>query len=292
MSSEVCFERDLIGDTSKHDSGTSLWLASAARAAMRSPFGVLCGGLLVVVAVATWTATPLWALPVLFAVLFGAKLLDGRARQTALRRARLLPMRLPEPTDFSDDAVRVVIQRLVCARQIIVKVLSTGPRGPGFDLASVVADVPRLERDAVVLAQRAEYVARFLADHPVAVFAEEDRRCAEKIDREPDEDRANLLRRIGANLKARLASAMDLQREYEHLLEAAHDTVAALEALPPRMMLLQLDRLRACDLPSLAAPETGDMGESLKEVERALAADEFTVRGGPDDTWVPPSTHP
>jgi len=288
MSSEECFERDLIGDTSKHDHGASLWLASAARAAISSRFGGLCGALIVILAVATWTPATLWALPVLFFALFGGKLLDGRARQAAMRRARLLPMRLPEAMDFSDDAVRIVIQRLNCARQEIVKVLGTGPRGPGFDLAGAVADVPRLERDTVVLAQRAEYVARYLVDHPVSAVAAEDRRCAEKLEREQDENRASLLRRIGAHLKARLESAMALQREYENLLDSARDTVSALEALPAKMMMLQLGRLKACHLPSaLAVAEPGDVDENLQEVERALAEDPVTSYRAADDLSTP-----
>lgn len=288
MSSEDCFERDLIGDTSKHDHGASLWLASAAGAALSSRFGALCGALIVVLAVATWTPATLWALPALFFLVFGAKLLDGRARQAAMRRARLLPMRLPEAMDFSDDAVRIIIQRLTCARQEIVKVLGTGPRGPGFDLAGAVADVPRLERDTLVLAQRAEYVARYLVDHPVSVVASEDRRCAEKVEREQDQNRASLLRRIGAHLKARLESAMALQREYENLIDSARDTVSALEALPAKMMLLQLGRLKACHLPSaLAVAEPGDVDENLQEVERALADDQYTSRDMPDDLSTP-----
>jgi hypothetical protein len=274
MSSEIRFERDLIGDTSKHDRGTSLWLASAASGAACSRFALVCGALAVVLAVATGTGAILWAIPALLIVLFGVKLLDGRARQAAMRRARALPIRLPEPTEFSDDAVKNVILRLTYARQVIGHVLDTGPHGPGFDLTSAVAPVCQLERDAVVLSQRAEYVARFLADHPVSDLAAEDRRHTEKLEREQDESRAALLRRIGVHLKERLASTTSLQREYERLLASAKDAVASLESLAPRMMLLQLRRLEACHLPSaLADGAPADLKESLREVESALADD-------------------
>jgi hypothetical protein len=279
MSSVGCFERDLIGDTSKHDCSASLWLASTARATIRSRFGLLCGALIVVAAVASSTAAFLWALPVVFAVLFCARLLDGHARQAAMRRARVLPIRLPEPCEFSDGAVRTVIQRLAYARQVITHVLGQGPRGPGFDLTSAVAQVPRLERDAVVLSQRAEYVARFLADHPVGEVAADDRRHGQQIEREQDPERVNLLRRIGARLKDRLESSRALQREYENLIDSARDAVEALEGVPARMMLLQLRRLQACTLPSAALSDAdpGELDESLREVERALAADRVTT---------------
>jgi hypothetical protein len=270
MSAESCFERDLVGDTSKHDRGVVVWLASALRATASSRGGAFGGALVAVWAIATWSAHVLWAIPLLFTILFAARLLDGRARQSALRRARIMPMRLPAPMDFSDGPVRNIIQRLAEARQAIGQVLDDGPRSAGFDLASSVAHVPGLERDVVVFAQRAEYVARFLSNNPVGDLLTEERRQEERIQREEDPDRAEALRRAGAQLKERLAAVTALKEEHESLIGAAKTALVALETLPAKMMLLQLQRLQACHAPS--ATLTPPDAATLQEVERALTA--------------------
>jgi hypothetical protein len=279
MSSDNVLERDLIGDTSKHDRGTSVWLASAVRATVGSGVTVVGGMLVAFGALATLTAAVLWGLPVLVAMVFAAKLLDGQARRSAFRRARVLPMRLPESTQFADDGVRDIIQRLGQARQAIGHVLDTGPQGRGFDLATSVAQVPQLERDVIVLAHRADYVARFLADNPPALLAVEQRRHRERTEREEDPIRAGLLRRSGARLTDRLDAATALAREYDSLVAAAGDALGALEALPCKLMLLQLRRLRECHMPSaLQEAERDDVQASLREIERTMAADPFTPR--------------
>lgn len=274
MSSDKCFERDLIGDTSEHDRGASLWLASSARAAATSRLMLLGGAVVSLIAISTWSATALWTLPVVFILVLFTKLLDGSARQAALRLARVMPMRLPDATVFSDLGVREVMQRLERARAAIAGVLDSGPRGPGFDLASLLSHVPRLERAAVVLAQRAEYVSRFLAEHPDSDLATEDLRQAERVEREQDPARASEMRRVITHLKARLEASTALKREYEALLAGAKDALGALEALPARMTLLQVRRIQACDDPSAEeGAAVGSIDESLREIERVLAAD-------------------
>jgi hypothetical protein len=241
MSSEKCFERDLIGDTSEHDDGTSLWLASTVRATVCSRFAVLGGALVIVAALASRTTVVLWALPALFLVVLFAKLLDGRARQSTLHLAHTMPMRLPDPIEFSDGCVRDIMRRLTDARRAIADVIERGPHGPGFDLAAHVAHVPELERGIVVTGQRAEYVARFLADIPDADHRE---------------------------------AVTTLKADYETLLAAAKDGLVALESLPARMTLLQLRRMQACHAPSLSdANDAAPFEESLREIEQALAAD-------------------
>jgi hypothetical protein len=274
MSSDGEFERDLIGDTSKHDRSTTLWLASALRAVASSRI-LLSGAVLAALgAIASWTAGVLWVAPAVFVILFAGKLLDGQARQSALRRARVLPIRLPEPMRFSDGAVREIIQGLAQARQKIGDVLDTGPRGPGFDLGNTIARVPQLERDVVVLAQRAEYVARFLATNQFSDLLAEDRRHAERIEREENPDHAKLLRQSREHIQARIKATAALSREYESLLGAAKYALGALEGLPSRMTLLQLRRLKACHMPSaLEGGDPADVDDNLQEMERVLASD-------------------
>jgi hypothetical protein len=276
MSSETSFERDLIGDTSEHDRSIGLWLGSALRAAVVSRFSLVGLGVVGLCAVVTATPAILWAIPILLAVLFTAKLLDGKARQAALRRAGAMPIRLPDTTSSSDVGVKGVIQRLADARRGIGQVLDAGPHGPGFDLGSCVAKVPQLERDVVVLAQRAEYVARFIADNPIADLLAEDRRLAERIEREKDAAHAELLRQIRAELKVRIESAKTLAQEYDRLLGTTNKALGALEGLPSAMMLLQLRRLKECHVPSaLGALDAADVSEGSEEIERALASDRF-----------------
>jgi len=280
MSFESSFERDLVGDTSKHDRGVAIWLASALRETASSRVGAFGGALAAVWAIATWSSHVLWAIPLLFAILFVARLLDGRARQSALRRARVMPMHLPEPTAFSDGPVRAVMQRLAEARQAIAQVLDDGPRSAGFDLGGSVANVPGLEREVVVFAQRAEYVARFLANNPIGDLLAEDRRNEERIQREEDPARAEILRRSAIPLKDRLASVTALKEEHESLLRSARSALGALETLPSKMMLLQLQRLQECHAPSATVVplDAGEVDASLQEVERALRDDQPSPR--------------
>jgi hypothetical protein len=214
----------------------------------------------------------LWAAPALFAILFAGKLLDGKARQSALRRARELPMRLPEPMHFSDATVREIIQSLAQARHRIGEVRDTGPRGPGFDLGPATARVPQLERDIVVLAQRAEYVATFLASNPLSDLRAEERRQAERIGHDTDPARGRLSRQIHAHAKARLDAATALRREYEMLVDAARDALGALEALPAQMTLSQLQRFNACHTPSfLEGGDEAHVDEDAQEIGLVLA---------------------
>jgi hypothetical protein len=274
MSSDSCCGRDLIGDTPNTDRGICVWVTSTLRDTARSRVGLIGSALVALCAFAIWTASLLWATPALFVVVFLAKLLDRHARQSALRRARAMPMRLPELTEFSEDAVRGIMQRLVASRNAIGQVLDAGPHGPGFELASSLRQVPQLERDVVVLARRAEYVAKFLSANPLEELLAEARRHEERLQREPDPVRADILRRAGAHLKARLASTAALLRQYETLVGAASNALGALEELPSKMMLLQLGRLEACHAPSaLDAFDSEEVDVGLQEIERDLASD-------------------
>jgi hypothetical protein len=287
MTTDERFERDLIGDTSGHDRGTSLWLASAFRATGMSRPGLGASVVAILSALATGTASLLLAIPILFVVVLTTKLLDGRARQTALRRARDLPIRLPEQMSFSDVRVRGIIDRLTRARDAIAETLATGPRGAGFDLANVVARVPHIERDVVVLAQRAEYLTRHLAGNPCVALTAEHRRMTDQIDSAQDIERATLLRRAAAGLAARVDIAKALDREYEQLVSAAEAAVDGLEALPSRMTLLQLRRLQACHVPAAVTVTDGSsVDDAMKEIERALVTDAATPAH--DTSAVPP----
>src|SRR5262249_9390917 len=142
MAKESWFMKDLVGDTSGHEVQRELMVVASAKKALSSRVGALAA--LGAIALAALTAAPnvLFLIPAGFASIFALRLLDWRLRQASSRRARQLPLRLPDIEAFSDGRVKAIVRRLLTARRTIEAIVETAPPGAAFDLSAMVADVP------------------------------------------------------------------------------------------------------------------------------------------------------
>jgi hypothetical protein len=283
MMGESAFGRALVGDTTGHERGTALWLASSAEAAARSRLGLFLSVAASAGALMTGMPELLLAVPALFAALFAAAFLDGRRRQWALSRARSVPIRLPEMEAFCDPRARALVARLARARVSMSEVARSAPRGAGFDLRSTLAQVSRIERDAIVVLSRFDYLAGFIESHPVGEPRGELDRLRARVPR--DDVAREILERAIGRCAARLDAVAALISDAEQLLTVAEELVGALEQVPIDLVRLQVKRF-ACfdDVAAAARGRASTVLEDLAALERVL--DEEREAGRSAETAV------
>jgi hypothetical protein len=239
------FQRDLIGDTSEHERGTELWICSSARSAVRHRVALGLMALAVVAAFMTGFGTLLLAVPAVFTVAFVVALLNGRAKQTALRRAGVLPIVLPDVAWFSDTRAKTLMVRLGAARMAIQSAVLAGPRGAAFDVSSALDRIPKLEREVVVLATRIEYIARFLDSTSLPVLRMTLARVRERG--QASENASGPLGRAAERCQAQVDAVKGLVARAEAMSGQAEEALLTIESVPARITSLQLRRLEACD---------------------------------------------
>lgn len=268
------FQRDLIGDTSEHERGIELWIYSSAKSAVRHRVALGLMALALVAAFMTGYATLLLAVPAVFVVAFGVALLNGRAKQTALRHAGVLPIVLPDVVWFSDSRAKTLIVRLGAARAAIQNAVLAGPRGAAFDVSSALDRIPKLEREVVVLATRIEYIARFLDTTSLPVLRMTLARVRDRG--QPgngDGEGANgPMGRAAERCQAQVDAVKGLVARAEALSAQAEEALLTIEGVPARITSLQLRRLEVCDgavEPASAAAAT--IVDTFAELEQASA---------------------
>jgi len=241
------FQRDLIGDTSEHERGTELWICSSAKSAVKYRVALGVMALAVVTAFMTCFGTLLLAVPAAFMVAFAVALLNGRAKQMALRRAGVLPIVLPDVEWFSDTRAKTLMVRLGAARMAIQSAVLAGPRGAAFDVSSALDRIPKLEREVVVLATRIEYIARFLDTTSLPVLRMTLARVRERGQAKENEDAGGPLGRAADRCQAQVDAVKSLIARAEAMSAQAEEALLTIEGVPARITSLQLRRLEACD---------------------------------------------
>jgi len=212
MGSGDWFERDLVGDTSAHE--PKAWPLLAA-----SVVKVLGSGRNRALAIALFASALVWgpyvlaAIPAVFTGLVIIALVGGGTRRAVARRTATLPVALPHPLSYSDKGAQALIGSLSRCRRAVQEAVAAGPQGTAFSLASVLRDVPQLERRVIVLAARLEYLAQFLS--------------------EPSSEPLKPTRHLAA--------------KRQKVLEMAHKILDVLETLPAKIATIQFSRLEACD---------------------------------------------
>lgn len=260
--------RELIGDTS---SRTVSWLCAAAMAA--DP--VLVGGALLVAMTVILTIAPLWHVPpgTLLLSALVIVICSQLARPAYWKKLRALRQdstpRLPDPLEFRDPSVCALVQRIERARQARLNTAQHSPYGAHHALCASDAAIGELERRAIVVAARAEFVSGFLAEASDATVgadgeaarlrsAEEGAPCFEAeaaYDRAAawSLDRAQAIRR----LEGRRAALMGT---LEHL-------AAILDAIPAKATDVELRRLEEGD--RLIDTDTTQAEAELFQLDRA-----------------------
>ncbi len=272
MAKRNWFQRDLIGDTSEHERGIELWIYSSAKTAVRHRVALGLMALALVAAFMTGYATLLLGAPAVFMVAFGVALLNGRAKQTALRHAGVLPIVLPDVVWFSDARAKTLIIRLGAARAAIQNAVLAGPRGAAFDVSSALDHIPKLEREVVVLATRLEYIARFLDSTSLPVLRMTLARVRDRGQVGEGEGANGPLTRAAERCQAQVDAVKGLVARAEALSSQAEEALLTIEGVPARITSLQLRRLEACDgtaEPASAAAAT--IVETFAALEQASA---------------------
>jgi hypothetical protein len=278
MMGESAFGRALVGDTTGHERGMALWIASSAEAAARNRLGLFLSVAASAGALMGGMPELLLAVPALFAALFAAAFLDGRRRQSALSRARSVPIRLPEMGAFCDPRARALVARLARARVSMGEVARSVPRGAGFDLRSTLAQVSRIERDAIVVLSRFDYLAGFIESHPAAELRGELDRLRAR--RARDEVSREVLDRAIGRCTARMDAVAALVSDAEQLLTIAEEIVGTLEQVPIDLVRLQVKRFACFDDVAAAARERAStVLEDLATLERALDEERGGAKG-------------
>jgi hypothetical protein len=243
------FQRDLIGDTSEHERGIELWIYSSAKSAVRHRVTLGLMAVALVAAFMTGYASLLLAIPAVFMVAFGIALLNGRAKQAALRHAGVLPIVLPDVVWFSDSRAKTLIVRLGAARAAIQSAVLAGPRGAAFDVSSALDRIPKLEREVVVLATRIEYIARFLDTTSLPVLRMTLARVRDRGQAATGngEGENGPMGRAAVRCQAQVDAVKGLVARAEALSAQAEEALLTIEGVPARITSLQLRRLEACD---------------------------------------------
>ncbi len=239
------FQRDLIGDTSEHERRTELWVRSSARSVVRSRVALGLMAIAVVAAFMTGFATLLLVVPTVFTFAFVIAMLNGRAKQAALRNAGILPIDLPDSVWFSDARAKMLVERLSSARAAIQSTVLAGPRGAAFDVSSALDQIPKLEREVVVLASRIEYIARFLDSTSLPGLRMTLARVRERG--EGHDDLRGPFSRAADRCQAQVDAVRTLIARAEVLAGQAEEALLTVEGIPARITSLQLRRLEACD---------------------------------------------
>jgi hypothetical protein len=240
--------RELIGDTS---SSQISWLRAAG---MATDTVVLGAALLLTLAVMLSVAT-VWHLsagmlllsPLLIVLCSQLSRPAFWKRIREIHADRTPP--LPDPLQFRDPMVGALVQRLARARQARSRAREQSPYGAHHALLGSAGAIGELERRAVVIAARAEFVSGFLAEasdggipaeSEVARLrsSEQSARCVEASAAYGraaswSVDRAESIRRLEAR-RATLVGTL------EHL-------AAVLEALPAKVTDLELRRIEEGD---------------------------------------------
>ncbi|HEY7374827.1 MAG TPA: hypothetical protein VIF57_21865 [Polyangia bacterium] len=267
--------RDLVGDTSVHESGTLRIVGSSLQVALVSGF-TWAAGLVAALSMTCWGVGAWVILPVLVFATFVIALLVNGARVAIERERCGEPIALPDPEWFSDSAVENLARRLTGARARLERAMRESPRGPAFDVTPVRQGAAEIERRVIVLAARAEYVASFLSSTSVAevnAALERARARARASAGDGDGDgRAQMYAGLIATYEGHLRSLRTLEAEKEKLLAAGEQLVGTLEGFPADLTRLQCLRLEAVDEDGAkaAVESAAAVRQSLGALEEAL----------------------
>src|SRR5262245_4219538 len=270
MNGQQMLKRDFVGDLTPREGRGRRASAIAARQAARSPVTLATLGAASLVALACQLVAPLVAIPVIFGVLFFARLRNARTRAAADNAARTSPIELPDLLWYSDAGAQAAIRRLGHARCSLAKAVAQSPQDPEHEILARLRSVAEIERRVVLLAARVEYLGRFLSEISLPeIEAEAQRVRLRESNATTAEARARYQLGI-AQREAQLRDAHALEARRDQLLATIDYMLATLEMLPIKLTRLQLLRVEAAESGSTdpaadAAPLFTDL-EAIEEV--------------------------
>ena len=271
MNGQQMLKRDFVGDLTPREGRTRRATAIAAKQAAGSPVTLVTIGAASLMALACQLVAPLVAVPVIFGVLFLARLRNGRTWSVAERNARTSPIELPDLIWYADVGAQAAIRRLSQARRTLANAVAHSPQDPEHEVLARLRSVADIERRIVLLAARVEYLGRFLSEISVPeIEAETQRIRLRESNATTQEARARYQLGI-AQREAQIRDARALEARRDQLLATIDYLLVSLETLPLKLTRLQLLRVEAGDYqpsddPACdAAPLFSDL-ETIEEV--------------------------
>jgi hypothetical protein len=270
MNGQQMLKRDFVGDLTPREGRTRKASALAAKEAAKNPVTLATLGAASLIALACQLVAPLVAVPVIFGVLFLARLRSVRTWTTTDATARNSPIELPDLIWYSDVGAQAAIRRLGQARRALANAVAHSPQDPEHEVLARLRSVADIERRVVLLASRVEYLGRFLGEISLPELeAEAQRIRSREANATSAEARARYQLGV-AQREAQLKDARSLEARRDQLLATIDYMLATLEMLPLKLTRLQLLRAEAaegrptdptCD----AAPLFTDL-EAIEEV--------------------------
>jgi hypothetical protein len=271
MNGQQMLKRDFVGDLTPREGRTRRAAAMAAKQAVRSPVTLVGIGAASLIALACQLVAPLAAVPVIFGMLFLARLRSDRTWSNAERNGRNNPIELPDLIWYSDAGAQSAIRRLGQARRTLAAAVAHSPQDPEHEMLAHLRSVADIERRIVLLASRVEYLGRFLSEISMPeIEAEAHRVRAKEANATSAEARARY--RLGvAQREAQLRDARALEARRDQLLATIDYMLATLEMLPLKLTRLQLLRAEAAEQPmSDFANETMPLFTDLEAIEEVF----------------------
>jgi hypothetical protein len=247
MNGQQMLKRDFVGDLTPREGRARKATALAAKQAAGSPFTLVTLGAASLVALACQFVAPLIAVPVIFGVLFLARLRNGRTWNSAERAARNGPIELPDLIWYADVGAQAAIRRLNQARRTLATAVAHSPQAPEHEILIHLRSVAEIERRVVLLAARVEYLGRFLSEISVPeIEAEAQRIRTREANAATVEARARYQLGV-AQREAQIRDARALEARRDQLLATIDYLLATLETLPLKLTRLQLLRVEASE---------------------------------------------
>jgi hypothetical protein len=247
MNGQQMLKRDFVGDLTPREGRTRRATALAAKQAASSPVTLVTLGAASLMALACQLVVPLAVVPVIFGVLFLARLRSGRTWNAAERAARTGPIELPDLIWYSDVGAQSAIRRLNQARRSLATAVAHSPQDPEHQVLARLRSVADIERRIVLLASRVEYLGRFLSEVSVPeIEAEVQRIRMREANAATPEARARYQLGI-AQREAQIRDTRSLEARRDQLLATIDYLLASLESLPLKLTRLQLIRVEAAD---------------------------------------------
>ena len=164
MNGQQMLKRDFVGDLTPREGRTRRATALAAQKAVKSPVTLVTLGAASLDCARLSAGAPLVAVPVIFGVLFLARLRSGRTWAERRRTPRTGPIELPDLIWYSDGARRRRSAASDRRGATLANAVAHSPQDPEHEVAGPTRSVADMERRIVLLASRVEYLGRFLSE--------------------------------------------------------------------------------------------------------------------------------
>ena len=273
MNGQQMLKRDFVGDLTPREGKARRATTMAAQQAAKNPVTLATIGAASLIAFACQLVAPLVAVPVIFGVLFLARLRSGRTRAAAEQAARNGPIELPDLLWYSDAGAQTAIRRLGHARRTLAKAVAQSPQDPEHEILARLRSVAEIERRVVLLAARVEYLGRFLSEISLPeIEAEAQRVRVREASATTAEARARYQLGV-AQREAQLRDARSLEARRDQLLATIDYMLATLEMLPIKFARLQLIRVENAESGSAdPAADTEPLFTDLEAIEEVFAS--------------------